>query len=360
MALSSRARGVDVSGIRKVFALAGSLQNPIDLSLGQPDFEAFPELCSKMKEAIDSGKNRYLPTQGLPALRERIRNDYALPEEFDVCISSGVTGALALCYLSLLDIGDEVLIPDPYFVVYKELASLLGVEIAYYDTYPDFQTTIDRIVAGCTPKTKAIVVNSPANPTGVAISGEELEAIESFARDRDIMLIYDEIYDAFSYDATHPRCPLRENSVVVNGYSKTYGIPGWRVGFVIAPREIIAVMSTVQQYSYVCANSAAQVALSQLPEVDFSELRESYRQRRDFICDALAPKYQLVRPHGAFYVFPEAPGGDADAFLRRCLERELLIVPGSAFSRRNTHFRISFSAPMEQLERGVEVLLDLA
>jgi aspartate/methionine/tyrosine aminotransferase len=358
--ISKRAGAVDVSGIRKVFALAGSMKNPIDLSLGQPDFEAFPDLKDEAKAAIDRGDNRYLPTQGLPALRSKIAEQYALPDEFDVMITAGVTGALALSYLTLLDVGDEILIPDPYFVVYKELATLLGLRIRYYDLYPDFITTAERIAAALGPETKAVVVNSPGNPTGTTIPESELRAIEQLCRERAVPLIYDEIYDAFCFDEPHPRCVLDPGTIISNGFSKTYGIPGWRLGYLIATKELISIMSTVQQYSFVCGNSVGQVALSKIAPVDFAQLLESYRQRRDFVYENLKEYYDVVKPGGAFYIFPKAPGGDAQKFLTRCLQQELLIVPGNAFSRSNTHFRISFSASMAQLERGVEVLQRLA
>lgn len=362
--ISKRAQSIDASGIRRVFDLAAKLENPVNLSMGQPDFDAWEPVKQAAKDAIDQGKNRYIVTQGLPELRAKLRESYGIPadsEETDVFITAGVTGGLALSYLTLLDPGDEILIPDPFFVVYRDLAMMLNAVPAYYEIYPDFDLKADRIEAAITPRTKAILVNSPGNPTGYAANQEELDQLIELARRHELFVLYDEIYDRFCFDGPHAQCfGSYDKVILLNGFSKSAGVPGWRLGFAVGPKAVIAQMYKLQQYSFVCANSIGQWAMLEALDADFRPVLEEYVKKRDFICSALSDSFSFVRPGGAFYVFPEAPGGSGMQFVERCIEQNLLVVPGTAFSRRDTHFRISFSAPMEQLERGAEILNKLA
>ncbi|MCB0325474.1 MAG: pyridoxal phosphate-dependent aminotransferase [Bdellovibrionales bacterium] len=355
--ISKRARSVDTSGIRRVFDLAAQLTDPINLSIGQPDFDAAPAVKLAAKAAIDEGKSRYTVTQGIPELRAALRSRYELTDEQDVFVTAGVSGGLLLSYLTLLDPGDQILVPDPFFCIYRDLALMVNAETVYYDTYPDFRSTAERIERALTPQVKAIIVNTPGNPTGVASTQSEVDDIVELARRHNLVLIYDEIYDAFCYDEPHPRCLDRyENTILLNGFSKSAGVPGWRIGYVAGPKPLLSQMTKLQQYTLVCANSVAQWAMIEALEVDYSEQLQAYRKKRDFVVAALEDVLELVKPGGAFYVFPKAPGGSGQQFVERCIKENLLLVPGSVFSRRDTHFRLSFSAPMETLERGVEVI----
>ncbi len=361
--LSQRVRSVDASGIRRVFDLAASLEAPINLSIGQPDFDAMPEVLQRAHEAIDAGRSGYTQTQGIPELRESIRERHGISgsEDLDVFVTAGVSGGLLLSYMTLLDPGDEILMPDPFFCIYRDLALMINAQPAYYDIYPDFSLSAEKIEAKITPKTKAIIVNSPGNPTGYAVAQDELDAVIELARRRNLFLIYDEIYDSFVYDAPHAAClGSYENTILLNGFSKWAGVPGWRVGYVIAPKELIPHMLKLQQYTLVCANSVSQWALVKASSVDFTPYLEEYRKKRDFLVDNLKEHYSFVTPGGAFYLFAEAPGGSGQAFVERAIAENLLVVPGHVFSQRDTHFRISFSAPMEALERGVEILQRLS
>ncbi len=362
--ISRRAQSIDASGIRRVFDLATKLKNPINLSMGQPDFGPAPSVLAAAKQAIDDGKNKYVVTQGIPELRAKVREKYGIAKDasdVDVFITSGVTGGLALSYLTLLDPGDEILIPDPFFVVYRDLAKMLSATPTYYSIYPDFSLKVAAIEAAITPKTRAIIVNSPGNPTGYACSQEELDQVVELARAHDLYLIYDEIYDYFCFDGPHAQCfGSYDKVILLNGFSKSAGVPGWRLGFAVGPAEVIAQMYKLQQYSFVCANSIGQWAMLEAMDLDFTASKQEYVEKRDFICSALEDNYNFVRPSGAFYVFPEAPGGNGMQFVERCIENNLLVVPGGAFSEVDTHFRISFSAPIAQLEQGAEVLNRLA
>lgn len=364
--ISKRTLSVDSSGIRRVFDLAQKIKNPINLSIGQPDFEALPELKVKAKAAIDENKNSYTVTQGIGDLRQEIAGCFGFDINQSDCpygamVTSGVSGGLMLCYMAMLDPGDEVLIADPFFCMYRDVAKLINAVPVYYDTYPNFGLSVEKIEEKISPRTKAILVNSPCNPTGYAVEQNELDAVVELCRRHGIWLIYDEIYNLFCYDKPHAKCFGKyENTVILNGFSKSHGITGWRVGYAVGPKTLINEMCKVQQYSFVCAPSIAQWSLVGSVQPDLSNITASYKEKRDFVYEGLKNKFDVVKPQGAFYIFPKAPGGSGQKFVEKCIEKNVLIVPGHVFSERDTHFRISFAASMETLGKGVEVLNSLA
>jgi len=201
--IADRTRAFDSSGIRKVFDLARSMPNPIDLSIGQPDYDVPEPVREACIEAINSGKNGYALTQGMPALRDKLQGQidqaYAHPDR-RVFVSSGTSGGLVLALMSLVNPGDEVIVFDPYFVMYESLTRLVGGVPVLIDTYPDFRIPIDRVAAAITPRTRLIILNSPANPTGAMATRDEVRDLAELAAERDIPLISDEIYRQFCYD----------------------------------------------------------------------------------------------------------------------------------------------------------------
>ena len=191
---------------------------------------------------------------------------------------------------------------------------------------------------------------------------EELADIAAVAKKHDLLVISDEIYDAFHYNGGHESmCRHYEKTLLVGGFSKTYAIPGWRLGFAAGPPDIIEQMTMFQQFSFVCANAPAQRAALTMLDTDMSEYLSPYRTKRDIVYDGLRDVFECVRPDGAFYIFPKCPEGVTDEeFVRRAIENKVLIVPGRAASQRNTHFRLSFAAPDDDLKRGVDILRGLA
>jgi aspartate aminotransferase/aminotransferase len=364
MSISKRALKIESSGIRRVFDLAAKLDSPINLSIGQPCFDA-PEVLRKAAiSAIESNKNGYTQTQGIAPLREKIFEKYGVSSsssDHNVFVTGGVSGGLLLSYLAVLDVGDEVLIPDPYFCMYRDLANLISAVPVCYDTYPDFIQSASRIEPLITPKTKALVVNTPANPTGYAMSEGELKEIVELAKRHNLWLIYDEIYEFYCYDQPHPNAfGSYEKTIILNGFSKSHGVPGWRVGYAVGPRDVVDVMLKIQQYSFVCAPSMAQWGLVSGFDWDFSSTLVDYTKKRDYVYEELKNSYEVNKPGGAFYIFPKAPGGKGQEFVERCIKNSLLVVPGNVFSSKDSHFRISFSASMETLAKGVEVLKRLS
>jgi aspartate/methionine/tyrosine aminotransferase len=364
--LAKRIKNLEESGIRKIFSLASANQGGyINLSLGQPHFNVPRNLKKAAKAAIDKNLNAYAPTIGLEKLREKIAQKLirenkikALKEE--IIIASGVSGALLLAFGALLDPGDEIIMPDPYFVLYKELLNFLGVKIKFLDTYPDFHLKgieLERLV---TKKTKAILVNSPNNPTGAVYGEAELKEAARIAKVHGLVVISDEIYEKFAYGKKFFSIgSIYKKTVTVNGFSKSHAVPGWRVGFAHGPKEIIEAMNKLQQYTFVCAPAFAQAALAQEFNPGLEAEYENYKKKRDFIYESLKNKYELNKPEGAFYAFVRKPKSRKD-FINECVKNKLLVVPGAAFSRRNDYFRISFAASDKDLESGVKILNKLA
>ncbi len=361
--LSERVKSIRPSGVRKIFDLANKIKDPINLSIGEPDFD-IPELIKEEGiQWIRAGFNKYTPSGGIPELREKLLQ-YLHQKEIiceDVIITAGVTGGLLLALMVTINPGDEILIPDPYFVLYEYQVSLLGGKPVFFNTYPDFKLREEELRKAITDKTKAILINSPNNPTGVVYSNEELEMVTRVAREKDIMVFSDDIYDKFVFDGDHGAYlgSLYEKTLTFGGFSKTWGMTGWRLGFVAGPAEIIQCMVTMQQYVFSSVNSFAQKAALKALDYDTSDLIDQYKQKRDLIYDALKDKYHVVRPGGAYFIYPEVPGGDGDAFVERALGKNLFIVPGSVFSARKSHVRISFAAGKENLLKGIDILRQL-
>lgn len=363
MPIATRMHEIDSSGIRKAFDLAQRLPDPINLSIGQPDFDPPSGLIAAAHEALLGGYNRYTQTQGLEELRSDVRlhlknNKGVNPDE--VMIASGVAGGLMLAFLTLVNPGDRVVIPDPYFVIYKHLCTLVGAVPVFVDTYPDFALTAERLEPALRGGAKLVIVNNPCNPTGALLAGKELSDIASLSSKARAVVIADEVYDFYAYEGTHEcMANYSDQALVLGGYSKTFGIPGWRVGYAAGPAAIIQEMIKLQQYSFVCAPSVLQRAVVGAFTTDMRARLDDYRRKRDMVCEGLKGLYEFATPGGAFYLFPKAPGGNGDSFAERAIEKNLIVVPGSVFSERDTHFRISFAASDATLARGIEALRSL-
>lgn len=362
--IAKRTEYFDSSGIRKVFDLAATMAEPINLSIGQPDFDVPAEIQQAAQRAISEGRNGYTPTQGIAELREKLKG--RIDQQYghatrEVFVTSGTSGGLVLAMMALVDPGDEVIVFDPYFVMYKSLVGLVGGKCVLVDTYPDFRIDVDRVAAAITKRTKAVLFNSPANPTGAVASDEEIRGLAQLCAERNIALVSDEIYNRYCYDGpfTSP-ATYNPQTIVIDGFSKTYAMTGWRLGFAHGPAEVIGQMIKLQQYTFVCAPQPVQWAGIVAMDVDMSEHIADYRRKRDMITAGLADDFELTRPGGAFYVFPKAPWGSGEQFVHRAIENKLLVIPGNIFSEHDTHFRISYAASDEVIERGLEVLRKLA
>ncbi|HEY2415042.1 MAG TPA: aminotransferase class I/II-fold pyridoxal phosphate-dependent enzyme [Pirellulaceae bacterium] len=392
--LADRTKAFDSSGIRKVFDLAAKMKDPINFSIGQPDFDVPDQIKDACIDAIRAGKNAYTVTQGLPALREKLKAK--IDQQFGhsdrkVLVTLGTSGALSLVMWSLVNPGDEVLMFDPYFVMYPALTKLVGGVPVIVDTNPDFRIDLNKVAAAITPKTKLILLNSPGNPTGVVATEAEVRGLAQLAAEKNVTLLSDEIYSAFCFDEpSRSRLPggtsvavevqltgqgparqagptsltpasFNPRTLVIDGFSKSHGMTGWRLGYIHGPSEIIETMTKLQQYTFVCAPQPVQWAGALAMDVPMDQYVADYKRKRDLIYSGLADKYEVIKPGGAFYIFPKAPRGmRGTEFVTKAIENNVLIIPGNIFSQHDTHFRIAYAAPDSTIERGIEVLRKLA
>ena len=366
--IADRAGKIDASGIRKVFALAASLEDPVNFSIGQPDFDVPDALKEEAIEAIKAGQNKYSQTVGDATLTakitDRVRNEFGWDDP-TVLVVNGVSGGLLLAFMALIDPDDEVIIPDPYFVMYKHLVNMLGGRCVFIDSYPDFDLPVEKIAGAITDKTKLIILNSPSNPTGVVYSESEVKTLAEIAAKRDILVLTDEIYETFCYDGPCPSIAgCYEKSLVLRGFSKSHAMTGWRLGYVATDavlRDLVEEMAKIQQYTFVCAPTPFQKAAIAALDYDVGELVDAYRKKRDLLCNGLKDTFELIKPGGAFYAFVKAPGGaGATKFVEKAIENNVLIIPGNVFSEKDTHFRISYATSDEKIREGVEILRSLA
>ena len=360
--IANRTRSFDSSGIRKVFDLAAKLENPVNLSIGQPDYDVPEVVKASCIEAIQEGRNGYALTQGIPQLRERLRAELThVSPDRELFVCSGTSGGLVLAMLSVVEPGDEVILFDPFFVMYKPLVQLVGGQPVVLDTYPDFRIDIHRVADAMSPRTKMILLNSPSNPTGYTATREEVQQLAELAAERGVLLLSDEIYKSFCYDDEFVS-PLQFNpdTLVIDGFSKSHAMTGWRVGYAHGPKAVIETMTKLQQYSFVCAPQPAQWAALRALDVAAQPFCDRYRQKRDRLLAGIEGHFEVVKPGGAFYAFPKAPWGTGSEFVMQAIENNLLVIPGNIFSQHDTHFRISYAASDETIDQGIEILNRMA
>jgi aspartate aminotransferase len=365
--LADRTKCIDASGIRKVFALAATMKDPVNFSIGQPDFDVPQEIKQAAIRAIEQGANGYSQTAGDSALLAKITAQVKSEFGWDPpspIVASGVSGALLLAFMSLINPGDEVIIPDPYFVMYKHLINMLGGKCVYIDTYPEFHLPVQKIADAITDRTKLIIINSPANPTGTVYTAAELKTIADIAAQKGIIVMSDEIYEKFCYDGPCPSiASFYDKTLLIRGFSKSYGMPGWRLAYAAtspALAGLIEQMTMLQQYTFVCAPTPFQKAIITAMDYDVSPLVAAYRKKRDMIYNGLRNKFELTKPAGAFYAYVKAPNGRGSEFVQQAIKNNVLIIPGNVFSEKDTHFRISYATSDAKIQQGIEILCKIA
>ncbi len=365
--IADRTSKIDASGIRKVFALAAQLRDPVNFSIGQPDFDVPEKLKEEAIKAIREGFNKYSQTGGDTALNikiaEQVREQFRW-EKPAVLVTSGVSGGLLLAFLALINPGDEVIIPDPYFVMYKHLINMLGGKCIFVDSYPNFNLPVEKIAEAITNKTKMIILNSPCNPTGIVYSEKEIKNLAEIAAQKDVLILSDEIYEKFCYDGMCTSiAKYYDRTLLLRGFSKPYAMTGWRLGYAAGHeslREVIEQMTRIQQYTFVCAPTPFQKAAIAALDYDITDYVDAYRRKRDLLYNGLKDKFELIKPTGAFYAFVKAPNGLATSFVEKAIKNNVLIIPGNVFSEKDTHFRISYATSDEKIEQGVKILRQLA
>jgi len=372
--VANRVASLKPSGIRKFFDIAAAMPDVISLGIGEPDFVTPKPILEAGVASLRAGQTSYTSNAGTIELRTAIskhltdKYQVSYDPACEIMVSVGVSEALYLVLTALLNPGDEVIVPTPCFVSYQAEVILAGgvpIEIAsrYED---DFQPNLEAIAEAITPRTKAILIGYPNNPTGAVASRETLIKIGELAEEHDLVVISDEIYDRLVYGLEHvcfPKLPgMRPRTVLLGGFSKDYAMTGWRVGYAAAPEEILQGMLRIHQYTVMCASTTSQaagLAALQLGEEYVQEMVVEYNRRRRLIVDALnefgLPTFE---PRGAFYAFPmiSGTGLDDDTFATELLKSEqVAVVPGSAFGPGGEGFvRCSYATSYEKIEQAME------
>ena len=377
---AERMKHIPFSGIRKVFEKARRLEEEghrvINLGIGRPDFDTPAHIKEAAKEALDAGMVHYSSNYGLPELREAIAaklerdNGLAYDPNGEIIVTVGANEAVLMAMAATLNPGDEVIIPDPAWLHYFYCARLAGaVPVAVpLREEMEFKLDPDDVARAITPRTRMLVVTTPHNPTGSVLDEEILQALADIAEKYDLLVLSDEIYEKIIYDgvkhisfATLPG--MRERTLTVNGFSKAYAMDGWRLGYVAAPRELIAVLIRVHQYTTVCATTFIQmgaVAAYRGPQDCVADMVAEFDRRRQYLIPALneIEGISCVRPQGAFYAFPSIKAiGKSSAEITDFLleEAKVALIPGSAFGQYGEgYLRIAYSNSLENIQEAVE------
>ena len=366
---SDRAKSIRPTGVRRMFDMAGD--DAIQFGLGEPDFQP-PEIAIEaFTRAMQEGRNKYTTTAGLPSLRRKISKmwHHLVPDldETNVCITMSGTNALLDIFLAMVNPGDNVLIPEPYFPLYPPDVMICGGEPRLYPCRfeNDFVPTISDLEERVDENTVAILYNFPSNPTGGNVNEQQRDELVEFARVHDLWLISDEVYDRIVYDSTHVSFlgAGYDKMVMVQSFSKTFAMTGWRIGYLLSPdSELMNELTKMQYYVTACTNDAMQYAVLESLEKapDYPEkMCAEFRERRDLICERLnaIPGVTCHVPTGAFYVFPkvEIPGLNSEEIALRLLEGGVLCSPGTAFGEAGEgHLRFAYTIGREDISRGMD------
>ena len=373
--MSRRVQKVKPSGIRKFFDIAEQMDDVISLGVGDPDFKTPWLIRHKGIETLERGMTRYSANAGLMSLREEItrymKRKYHLSYEAkdEVIVTVGGSEAIDLCIRVFVEPGDEVLVVEPSFVAYSPIVTVTGGTPVVIPTKAEnaFRLTADELREKITSKTKLLVLPFPNNPTGGVMRREHLEEIAEVLRDTNIIVLSDEIYAELTYGG-EPHVSIaeidgmRERTVVINGFSKSFSMTGWRLGYACGPREIIKQMTKLHQFAMMCAPTTSQyAAIEALKNCDDSvrEMRDDYNARRRLVIDGFTSiGLPCFEPEGAFYIFPsiQSTGLTSDEFCERLLySKKVAVVPGNAFGESGEGFiRVSYSYSKKHLLEAIE------
>ncbi len=363
--ISKKIKNIDVSGIRKIFELAKKFKNPVKLNIGLPDFPVKKSILDAASNAMNKGLNEYTSSRGLDELREKIAQNISKTQGLkyakeNILITAAATGALSIAITTLTDPGDEIIVMDPSFVVYEPLILQNNGIPIIVPIGDDLHLDLEKIKNAITKKTKAIIINTPNNPTGIVYREEELKKIAEIAEKNDIILISDEVYKDFVYNGKEHVSVAKfyKNTFITDSFSKNYALTGWRIGHLAGPVELINQAMKVEQFNYVCPPTPLQYACIEAMDWDISENIKKYEKRADYFYNSLKDKYDISKPEGAFYLYIKYPY-KSEKFIKDCLDKSLLVVPGEAFSKKNDYFRVSFATSDSDLKKSIEILNSL-
>ncbi len=372
MQISKVVQDLQPSGIRAFFDLVLGMKEVISLGVGEPDFVTPWNVRESAIFSLEQGYTSYTSNKGMMKLRLQIcrflKSRYGIdynPDD-EILITVGVSEALDLTMRAILNPGDEVLIPEPCYVSYGPVTALAGGKPVYISTAKtNFKLTAEDIERHCNKNTKVIIFNYPSNPTGASYSRKELEEIKKAVLRHKLIMISDEVYDELTYDFKHtPFVSLsgsRENTIYLNGFSKSYAMTGWRVGYACGPKEIIAAMTKIHQYTIMCVSITSQIAACEAlasGRKSVEEMKREYCRRREFVAGELNRLGLVCRkPQGAFYAFASIKntGLSSMDFCQRLLkEQKTAVVPGTAFGASGEgYIRISYASSLDNLKEAL-------
>jgi aminotransferase len=374
--VSQTVQNLRPSGIRKYFDIASTMQDVVTLGIGEPDFVTPRHIIDRGIESLNRGQTAYTSNSGLIELRraisayvERLYGVHYNPDD-QVLVTVGVSEAMWLALRAILDPGDEVLVPEPCFVANAAAVEMAGGIPVHVDTFVEdgFQVTAERLEAAITPRTKAILINYPNNPTGAVLTREKMIEIAAVAERYDLIVLSDEIYERLVYGIEHTNFAslpgMYDRTILMSGMSKTFAMTGWRIGYVCAAPELMDAIRKLHQYLIMSAPTIGQVAALEAltqGEPDVREMRDEYDARRRLIVDGFnSLGLTCFEPRGAFYAFPSvaATGMDDETFCERLLyEDRVALIPGSAFGRSGNGFvRACYATSRDNIDRAFERL----
>ncbi|MED1440750.1 aminotransferase A [Aeribacillus composti] len=371
--INQNVKNIAISGIRAFFNIVSNYDDVVSLTIGQPDFPTPSHIKEAAKQAIDDNYTTYTHNAGLIDVREAacqfVHKKYHLSYDpgSEVIVTIGASQAIDIALRTILEPGTEVMLPGPVYPGYEPIIQLCGAIPVYVDTTKNkFKLTADLIKQNITEKTRCIILPYPSNPTGVTFTAEELVEIADAVRGKDIFILADEIYSELTYDAPHTSIAsfLREQTIVVNGLSKSHSMTGWRIGFLFAPKDITKHMLKVHQYNVSCASSISQKAAYNALTEGFHDgqiMKKEYEKRLEYVYGRLVEMgFEVVKPSGAFYLFPsiQSFGQSSFDFALELVEKAgVAVVPGSAFSKFGEGFiRISYAYSTKELEKALDRL----
>ncbi|CUX43849.1 MULTISPECIES: aminotransferase class I/II-fold pyridoxal phosphate-dependent enzyme [Lacrimispora] len=371
--LSDRIVEIQPSGIRKFFDIVSEMKDAISLGVGEPDFDTPWHIREEGIYSLEKGRTFYTSNAGLKELKVEIcsylsrRFEVTYDPDHEVMVTVGGSEAIDIALRAMLDPGDEVLIPQPSYVSYVPCTILAnGVPVIIdLEAKDQFKLTSEKLLEKITPKTKVLVLPFPNNPTGAVMKAEELEEIAKIVIEKDLFVISDEIYAELTYGSDHTTIAafpgMKDRTVLINGFSKSYAMTGWRLGYAAAPRVILEQMLKIHQFAIMCAPTTSQyaaVAALRDGDKDVQVMRESYDQRRRYLIHAFKEMgLECFEPHGAFYTFPSIKrfGMTSDEFATRLLrEEKVAVVPGTAFGDCGEgYLRISYAYSLKNLKEAL-------
>ena len=361
---ASRTNSIELSQIRKMFEVTNP--DAINLGIGEPDFNVPENIKTAMKNSIDDNETHYTSNKGIIELREAIvdkfKKDNGIktnPE--NIIVTAGASEGLFMCAQAFFEAGDEIILPNPSFLSYEACINLSGAKIVSVDCSMEneFKLKSDDVLEKISSDTKAIMLNSPSNPTGAVMEKEDVKAIADLSNDHDFLIISDEIYEKIIYDKKHySPAKYSDNVITLNGFSKTYAMTGLRIGYLTANETYTEELLKIHQYNIACASTTSQKGAYEAltgPQNEVEKMVNEFKRRRDLIVRRLNEMgYETVNAEGAFYVFPKIEDED---FVQKAAKAGVITVPGAAFgSNGKNHVRMSYANSYENIEKAMNIL----